>query len=454
LVANCDLRVPTKRSLRRNVPYVLFSVRLEVELIMPDSNEPEDVAGEPSERRHVPSWRRSDPDRVAFAWYKPRHVDLEKASRQRRSPLQIVAVIASLAAGGVVVAKFVIPQYTESQVIVAPQMRTDSQPVGRFTDVQIARIKHNVEPHRSVSQAKVKESTVVAKAAPAASRSVAAIATPAMVDASAVLRPVASVKARSAPVHATAVPQQVVSVKAPPAPVHATAVPQPVASVRPQPPPARATAVSIAVVPPKPHPSPIRAAAIPLALVSAEPHPTAIPATAAPLAVVAVKPHPSPVLATAVPLAMVTAKPQHVITKGPIVAVAPPRPRALAVERSLLADSIAYAGRWEAVRGRTDGRMGGMSERSHVPGATATFSFSGRGITIYGVRGLHGGYGRIAIDGVVRSPLLSFRADAKRTHVPIFVTNDLSDTAHRVVITVLAQGPPGYVNVESAEVRR
>ena len=73
-----------------------------------------------------------------------------------------------------------------------------------------------------------------------------------------------------------------------------------------------------------------------------------------------------------------------------------------------------------------------MSQRSHMPGATATFGFAGRGATIYGVWGLRGGYARIAIDGIVRSSRVSFRADSKRTHVPVFVADDLADAPHRI----------------------
>jgi len=447
---------------------------------MPDSNEPEGIEGEPPARGHVPSWSpsRADPDRVAFAWYKPRVIDLE--TTEGRSPFRKFTIIAAVAIIGIAGAKFVIPRFTESPVAVAARPSSYPQTVGGLTDVQIARIKRTFA-RNGPAPSKAVTSTVATKAAAVPSNAVAAVATAAPVTPTAL--PIAAAPART---HAALVRATAVAFAAAPAKTHAAPVPSnavaavataaavtptavPIAAVAAKthaaPVPSNAvaavataaaitpTAVPIAAVAAKTHPAPVRATAVPLAAAPApaKSHAAPVRATAVALAAAPAKARVAPVRATAVPLAA-RALSRPVVAKAVMVAALQhPAP---IVEQTLLANSISYAGRWEAVRGRTDGRQGGMSERSHVPGATATFGFTGRGITIYGVRGLRGGYGRIAIDGVSRSPRLSFRANLKRTHVPIYVTNGLLDTAHRVVITVLSQRPAGYVNVESAEVRR
>ena len=416
---------------------------------MPDSSETEGIEGEPPERGHVPSWSpsRADPDRVAFAWYKPRVIDLETTATQHRSPFQTFTIIAAVAIIGIAGAKFVIPRFTESPVAVAARPSSYPQTVGGLTDVQIARIKRTFA-RNGPAPSKAVTSTVATKAAAVPSNAVAAVATAAPVTPTAL--PIAAAPAQT---HAALVRATAVAFAAAPAKAHAAPVPSnAVAAV------ATAAAVTPTAVPftaalAKTHAAPVRATAVPLAAAPApaKSHAAPVRATAVALAAAPAKARVAPVRATAVPLAA-RALSRPVVAKAVMVAALQhPAP---IVEQTLLANSISYAGRWEAVRGRTDGRQGGMSERSHVPGATATFGFTGRGITIYGVRGLRGGYGRIAIDGVSRSPRLSFRANLKRTHVPIYVTNGLLDTAHRVVITVLSQRPAGYVNVESAEVRR
>ncbi len=454
---------------------------------MPDSNEPGGVEGEPPERGHVPSWSpsRADPDRVAFAWYKPRVIDIETTNTQHRSPFQTFTIIAAVAVIGIAGAKFVIPRFSESPVPVAARPSSYPQTVGGLTDVQIARIKRTFA-RNGPARSKAVTSTVATKAAAVPSNAVAAVATAApvtptalpiaaapaqshaaLVRATAVAFAAAPAKAHAAPVPSnavaavataaavtpTAVPIAAVAAQSLAATVRATTVPFAAALAKTHAAPVRATAVPLAAAPApaKSHAAPVRATAVALAAAPAKARVAPVRATAVPLATALGKLHAAPVRATAVPLAA-RALSRPVVAKAVMVAALQhPAP---IVEQTLLANSISYAGRWEAVRGRTDGRQGGMSERSHVSGATATFGFTGRGITIYGVRGLRGGYGRIAIDGVARSPRLSFRANLKRTHVPIFVTNDLLDTAHRVVITVLSQRPAGYVNVESAEVRR
>ena len=414
---------------------------------MPDSNEPEGIEGEPPARGHVPSWSpsRADPDRVAFAWYKPRVIDLE--TTEGRSPFRKFTIIAAVAIIGIAGAKFVIPRFTESPVAVAARPSSYPQTVGGLTDVQIARIKRTFA-RNGPAPSKAVTSTVATKAAAVPSNAVAAVATAAPVTPTAL--PIAAAPAQT---HAALVRATAVAFAAAPAKTHAAPVPSNAVAAVATAAAITPTAVPIAAVAAKTHPAPVRATAVPLAAAPApaKSHAAPVRATAVALAAAPAKARVAPVRATAVPLAA-RALSRPVVAKAVMVAALQhPAP---IVEQTLLANSISYAGRWEAVRGRTDGRQGGMSERSHVPGATATFGFTGRGITIYGVRGLRGGYGRIAIDGVSRSPRLSFRANLKRTHVPIYVTNGLLDTAHRVVITVLSQRPAGYVNVESAEVRR
>ena len=414
---------------------------------MPDSNEPEGIEGEPPARGHVPSWSpsRADPDRVAFAWYKPRVIDLE--TTEGRSPFRKFTIIAAVAIIGIAGAKFVIPRFTESPVAVAARPSSYPQTVGGLTDVQIARIKRTFA-RNGPAPSKAVTSTVATKAAAVPSNAVAAVATAAPVTPTAL--PIAAAPAQT---HAALVRATAVAFAAAPAKTHAAPVPSNAVAAVATAAAVTPTAVPIAAVAAKTHPAPVRATAVPLAAAPApaKSHAAPVRATAVALAAAPAKARVAPVRATAVPLAA-RALSRPVVAKAVMVAALQhPAP---IVEQTLLANSISYAGRWEAVRGRTDGRQGGMSERSHVPGATATFGFTGRGITIYGVRGLRGGYGRIAIDGVSRSPRLSFRANLKRTHVPIYVTNGLLDTAHRVVITVLSQRPAGYVNVESAEVRR
>ncbi|MBD5657752.1 MAG: hypothetical protein IAI50_21630, partial [Candidatus Eremiobacteraeota bacterium] len=109
--------------------------------------------------------------------------------------------------------------------------------------------------------------------------------------------------------------------------------------------------------------------------------------------VVVHQPSPTPV---AVGRSLATEKPAPSLSKK----LATSQQRIMA-QRTVVADSsaFAYAGRWEHIAGKRDGRSGGKSSRTFAHGARATLTFNGRFVRLYGILGPGGGFGAVRIDG-------------------------------------------------------
>jgi hypothetical protein len=113
-----------------------------------------------------------------------------------------------------------------------------------------------------------------------------------------------------------------------------------------------------------------------------------------------------------------------------------------------------FYGHWERVRNATDGRLNGSSSRTDSPGAAVTFTFTGRTVRLYGVRGPGGGSGILTIDGR-RYPDLDFFAPRKMPRVVLFSSPVLEFGSH--VLTIAAEGDrrdarhrSSYVNLSGA----
>lgn len=126
-----------------------------------------------------------------------------------------------------------------------------------------------------------------------------------------------------------------------------------------------------------------------------------------------------------------------------------------ALHRGRWPNSILFAGHWQLVRNRADGRYEGSSERSFHFGDTMTVIFAGRRFCIYGVLGENGGTGQILISG--RAPqTVEFRAPSKEAHRLVFDSGVLPGSVQTASLSVIAPDdgrPRGYVNVEEVEIR-
>lgn len=116
-----------------------------------------------------------------------------------------------------------------------------------------------------------------------------------------------------------------------------------------------------------------------------------------------------------------------------------------------------YVGHWEHVRNRRDGRFFGTSSRTAAPGATVAFSFVGRIVRIYGVRGPGGGTGIVTLDGT-RYPNIDFYSTTKVARSVVFDSPLLNSGIHTIVIS--AVGKPrlpghssGYINLSGAAIQ-
>ncbi len=117
---------------------------------------------------------------------------------------------------------------------------------------------------------------------------------------------------------------------------------------------------------------------------------------------------------------------------------------------------FAYAGDWQHVRARFDGRSRGTSTRSHVPGAVAELRFAGSGVRLYGVRGGNGGRASLTLDGRTHASA-DFYAASKQVGALVFKAAGLERGEHRLLIVVqpdAADAKRRFVNIDGAEVTR
>jgi hypothetical protein len=112
---------------------------------------------------------------------------------------------------------------------------------------------------------------------------------------------------------------------------------------------------------------------------------------------------------------------------------------------------LSYAGTWQHVRGKFDGRSDGTSSRSFRIGSELSFRFRGERFEIFGIRGANGGYAGAIVDG---SPAgtISFVAKQKTVGALVYASRPLAEGTHVVQIVVVA--PPdgsakrGFVNID------
>jgi hypothetical protein len=113
-----------------------------------------------------------------------------------------------------------------------------------------------------------------------------------------------------------------------------------------------------------------------------------------------------------------------------------------------------YAGRWEHISNRHDGRYDGTSSRSRHSGDTITLPFDGSLVRIYGVRGPNGGDAAIGIDGQYYGTA-TFYSPHKESHALVFASPQLSEGTHSLGLVVkfsLPSSHRGYVNIDEVEV--
>jgi hypothetical protein len=108
-----------------------------------------------------------------------------------------------------------------------------------------------------------------------------------------------------------------------------------------------------------------------------------------------------------------------------------------------------YAGRWERVQYREDGRSNGTSMRSRWAGAVAILPFRGSRIWIYGVRGRNGGTALVSVDAASTFSRVSFTAPHKITHSLVFTSKEVTPGMHFLTIGVEGRR---YVNIDGVEV--
>jgi hypothetical protein len=85
---------------------------------------------------------------------------------------------------------------------------------------------------------------------------------------------------------------------------------------------------------------------------------------------------------------------------------------------------------------------GGAAMRSVVPGATATFTFTGTSVTWIGHRSGSSGIALVKVDGGAGVPVNLFAHNVE-TNSPVFAVNGLSPGSHTLTIEVTANQNPG-----------
>ncbi len=131
--------------------------------------------------------------------------------------------------------------------------------------------------------------------------------------------------------------------------------------------------------------------------------------------------------------------------------------RAISIDDAQIGQSVnhfEYAGAWEHLSARSDGRFAGTSSRSHHAGDSVIFPFDGSAVRLYGVRGPNGGEATVAIDGRYLGTA-SFLAPQKVAHALVFESPPLASGTHTLGIVVkgdVTGSHRAYVNLDAAEV--
>ncbi len=114
---------------------------------------------------------------------------------------------------------------------------------------------------------------------------------------------------------------------------------------------------------------------------------------------------------------------------------------------------VRYAGKWEFISHRGDGRFQGESARSFHSGDSITVVFSGSRLRIYGIRGRNGGMATVVVPSKSAAQI-NFYAPVKQTHVLLYDSGPLKGAIQTAGIVVTAPPPPrrvGYVNIDELE---
>ena len=113
-----------------------------------------------------------------------------------------------------------------------------------------------------------------------------------------------------------------------------------------------------------------------------------------------------------------------------------------------------YAGTWEHVRGRRDGRYAGTSSRSYHIGDSAVLTFDGSRVLLYGVDGSNGGEATVAIDGQFFG-LSTFHSSRKRVGVLVFASPRLAAGPHALGLVISGSNAAharAYINIDYARI--
>jgi len=117
-------------------------------------------------------------------------------------------------------------------------------------------------------------------------------------------------------------------------------------------------------------------------------------------------------------------------------------------------DHFTYAGQWEHLSARGDGRYAATSSRTHHPGDSMTLPFEGSIVRVYGVRGPNGGTAAVGIDGQYYGEA-SFYSPQKRAHALVFSSPPLAEGTHTLGLVVKLPAPGthrAFVNIDDVEV--
>ncbi len=80
----------------------------------------------------------------------------------------------------------------------------------------------------------------------------------------------------------------------------------------------------------------------------------------------------------------------------------------------------------------------GLATRSTVPGAQATITFTGTGISWIGARGPQTGIARVSLDGVALPPIDTY-SPAEQIQAEVFAKQGLADTSHTLTVEVTGE---------------
>lgn len=117
-------------------------------------------------------------------------------------------------------------------------------------------------------------------------------------------------------------------------------------------------------------------------------------------------------------------------------------------------DHFSYAGEWEHLAARADGRYAATSTRTHHSGDSVTLPFDGSIVRVYGVRGPNGGTAAVGIDGQYYGNA-TFYSPQKQAHALVFSSPPLPEGTHTLGLVVKLPAPGtrrAYVNIDDVEV--